>query len=204
MSTESQLRGDSVPASGLTRGSLIFRARDRDPGAWQELVDLYGPLVAHWCRRCGLDCHASADCVQEVFTAISRSLPAYEPVRASGAFRSWIWTITANKIRDYLRRNRRQPQAAGGTTAYQQLAELADVPDTEPTSAADVRQLVARSMEQIRGEFEPRTWAVFQRSVVDQIATAIVAGEFEIQPAAVRQIRSRILRRLRQQLGDVD
>ena len=34
-------------------------------------------------------------------------------------------------------------------------------------------------------------------------ATESVAEEFGISPAAVRQARSRVLRRLRQQLGDV-
>ncbi len=63
---------------------------------------------------------------------------------------------------------------------------------------------MARAMEQVRGEFETKTWSIFLRSVVDQVSTEIVAKEFNVQSATVRQVRSRILRRLREQLGDLD
>lgn len=54
-----------------------------------------------------------------------------------------------------------------------------------------------------RSEFEPRSWQAFWRSAVDGIPTAVVAEELGVTAAAVRQSRSRILRRLRQQLGDL-
>ncbi len=192
--------------SGATRASLIARARGQQSAAWEELVELYGPLVAHWCLRCGLDSHTTADCVQEVFTAVARSLGRFEAVKSSGAFRSWLWTIAANKIKDAVRNARLQTPGAGGSTALQQLAELPDessIPDKEPSDASELQQVVARGLEQVRTEFEPRTWRIFERTVVDQLPTDIVAKEFDITPATVRQIRSRVLRRLRLQLGDL-
>lgn len=193
--------------SGATRVSLIARAKERDSQAWSELVDLYGPLVAHWCSRCGLNAQQTSDCVQEVFASVARSLGEYEAQKASGAFRSWMWTITSNKVKDLHRRNRQQPLAQGGSTAMmalQQVPSEGDLPDTEPTDAEQLGELITRGLEQVRGEFEPRTWDIFRRAVLDQIATAVVAQEFCITPGGVRQIRSRVLRRLRQQLGDID
>ncbi len=198
-------------SSGATRGSLIARARSQLSAAWHELVELYGPLVAHWCMLCKLDSHATADCVQEVFAAVARSLDRFEPTKSNGAFRSWLWTITANKIRDHLRRDRQQPPAIGGSTALQSLQSLPDNLeeealldcDQDPSSDAAIEQLVARGLQQVRNEFEVRTWTIFQRSVIDQIPTQSVAAEFQVSAAAVRQIRSRVLRRLRQQLGDL-
>ena len=193
-------------SSGATRASLIARARGQQSAAWEELVELYGPLVAHWCSRCGLDSHTTADCVQEVFTAVSRSLGRFQAIKTSGAFRSWLWTIAANKIKDVVRTARTQTPGAGGSTALQRLAELPDessIPDEEPSDAGELQQLVARGLEQVRTEFEPRTWTIFQRTVVDQLPTDIVAKEFGITAATVRQVRSRVLRRLRLQLGDL-
>ncbi len=193
-------------SSGATRASLIARARGQQSEAWQELVELYGPLVAHWCSRCGLDSHASADCMQEVFAAVAKSLGQFQSAKANGAFRSWLWTITSNKIRDHLRRDRKQIPAAGGSTALQRLndhAYEACVPDEEPSEEVELQRLVARGLAQVRSEFEPRTWAIFQRTVLDQLPTDVVAMEFAVTPAAVRQVRSRVLRRLRQQLGDL-
>ena len=76
--------------------------------------------------------------------------------------------------------------------------------DTEPTDDGQTTALVKRAMNQVEADFEPRTWQVFTRSVIDQTATIVVADEFGITQAAVRQIRSRVLRRIRQQLGDIE
>ncbi len=197
--------------SDATRASLLSRARQHDSRAWHELVDLYGPLIAHWCRRSGLDHHASADCVQQTFTAVLRSLNGYQARKLSGSFRSWLWTIASNKIRDHRRSSRREASGVGGSTAMQALQQLPMeelseevLTDAEPVDAEQLSALVARAREQIREEFAPRTWEIFCRAVVDQIPTAMVAQEFSVTPAAVRQARSRILRRLRQQLGDIE
>src|SRR6056297_1031132 len=208
--------------SGATRLSLISRARARQADAWCELVDLYGPLVAHWSRRCGFDSHASADCVQEVFTAVYKSLGSYQARRRAGSFRGWLWTITANKIRDRLRVQRSHDRGRGGSSALLGLQAIADphdpheddlpapdlpvpdlpVPEIEPTSSADLRSLMRRAMAEVRTEFEEKTWQIFLRSVVDQQATQEVAEQFGVTPATVRKVRSRVMRRLRQQMGD--
>ncbi len=137
--------------SSTTRASLLSRARSRDPAAWSELVELYGPLIAHWCRQYGLDVHATADVIQEVFASVSRKLESYQPVRSSGAFRGWLWTITANKLRDSSRRVRNQTLASGGSTALRQLNQIADLDAVqdemlaeEPTTECELQKLVAQ------------------------------------------------------------
>ncbi|MEM7560293.1 MAG: sigma-70 family RNA polymerase sigma factor [Planctomycetota bacterium] len=192
------------PDSNATRASLISRARELDSQAWSELVELYGPLVAHWCGRCGLDSQQAADGVQEVFASVSKALDKYESRRESGAFRAWLWTITANKVRDFYRRNQNQVTAQGGSTALGRLEQVAVVPDDEPTDDQQMDELLRRGMRQVQTEFESRTWDMFRRAVIDQVPTSVIAQEFDVSPAAVRQARSRVLRRLRQQLGDLD
>ena len=193
--------------SSATRASLISRARVQESQAWCELVDLYGPLIAHWCQRCGLSAHQSADCVQEVFASVARSLQDFDSRKEHGSFRAWLWTITANKAKDNFRKNRRHVNPKGGSTALgemEQFPDTATVPDIEPSDAEQVSALISRGLAQVRREFQPRTWDIFRRVVMDQIPTAVVAQEFCVSPAAVRQARSRVLRRLRQQLGDLE
>ncbi len=198
----------SQSSSGATRASLLSRVRCRESKAWCELVELYGPLIAHWCYRFELDSHTTADCVQEVFAAVSRGLPQYRSRNNHGSFRSWLWTITRNRVVDQLRRKQSQGLARGGTSAMEKLRQIPaaneDGNSDEPSSDEELKRLAARALEQIRDEFEARSLDIFQRSVIDQVATAVVAAEFNVQPATVRQIRSRILRRLRQQLGDIE
>lgn len=197
-----------MPFSDATRASLLSRAREHDSQAWNELVELYGPLIAHWCYRCQLNSQQAADVVQDVFASIAKSLGNYHAKKENGAFRSWLWTITSNKIKDHYRRNDGQAIGTGGSTALASLEQIPDatdrIPDVEPTDDAQISELVSRGLQQVRAEFEPRTWDIFRRVVIDQIATAIVAQEFGVTAAAVRQVRSRVLRRLRQQLGDIE
>ena len=85
----------------------------------------------------------------------------------------------------------------------QQAIDPISIPDDEPTGDFQLQQLTSRALSQVQNEFELRTWQAFWRSVVDGIETGKVATEMEMSEAAVRQSRSRILRRLRQQLGDI-
>ena len=84
-----------------------------------------------------------------------------------------------------------------------QVIDPLPILDDEPTGDLQLRQLTSRALAQVQSEFESRTWQAFWRSVVDGIATSEVAQELNMSEATVRQSRSRILRRLRQQLGDV-
>jgi RNA polymerase sigma-70 factor, ECF subfamily len=84
----------------------------------------------------------------------------------------------------------------------QTAADPHELPQEDPTDQVQWNQLIRRAMEQVRAEFEPRSWQAFWRSAVDGIATSVVAEELGVTAASVRQSRSRILRRLRQQLGD--
>ncbi|MFO0942758.1 MAG: sigma-70 family RNA polymerase sigma factor [Pirellulales bacterium] len=193
--------------SESTNESLLSRARRKDSQAWDELVQLYGPLIVFWLRRSGLDVQQSSDGVQEVFAAVIRGLSAYQPKRESGSFRAWLWTITRNKVRDFHRRNSHLPTAQGGSAALRELNEIPDSlynSDSEPTDDNQYQLLVARALAQVQPEFEDKTWRIFHRSVIDRISSDLVAEEFGVTPAAVRKVRSRILRRLRQQLGDIE
>lgn len=193
-------------SSLMTRSSLIRRAGDREAEAWCELVDLYGPLIAHWCRRCGLESHSAADCVQDVFASVAVAITAFEPARAKGSFRAWLWTITRRKVLDHLRTRGRQPHGIGGSTAAAVLQEVADVstvPDEEPTGDDQLQRLIHRALQQVQSEFEQNTWQAFWRTVVDGVSTDTVSNELNVSPAAIRQARSRVLRKLRQQLGDI-
>ncbi|MEZ6093816.1 MAG: sigma-70 family RNA polymerase sigma factor [Pirellulaceae bacterium] len=186
-----------------TSMSLLRRAADSDSNAWHALVDLYGPLVGNWCLTRGLKPEDASDVVQTVFIAVSKNLSRFQPRNENGAFRAWLWTITRNKIRDWAR-SQRPDSAVGGSSANQRIIQL-EAPDEfepEPTSAFDINELTQRAMSQIRDSIAPQTWNAFWRTVVEGQTTDNVSQELGLSPASVRQARSRVLRKLREQLGD--
>jgi RNA polymerase sigma-70 factor, ECF subfamily len=63
--------------------------------------------------------------------------------------------------------------------------------------------LLHRALALIRDDFEPRTWAAFWQTAVDGRATIDVAADLGMSPGAVRVAKSRVLHRLRADLGDL-
>jgi RNA polymerase sigma-70 factor (ECF subfamily) len=199
MTTTDQSTGSS---SGL---SLAIRLQEGSSAAWRELVDLYGPLVESWCQRAGVPVTARADIGQEVFLAVHRGISGFDPAHPHATFRGWLWTITRNAILQSLRR--RDPSPEGGTTAWDRLADIPDrweiaSSDEPPSTPGEMAALLKRALDQIRPTVEPHTWNAFWNTAVLGRSAPDVADELGISPAAVRQAKSRLLRHLRQQLGD--
>ena len=153
----------------------------------------------------GLDAHDAADVLQDVFARLSRAISSFDVDRTRGTFRGWLWTITRHKVLDWHRQTRRDLQGEGGSEAALRWAELADPFTDSSTNALDRREctaVVRRALDQIRGDFQTRTWQAFWQSTVEQRSTDQVAGELRMSAAAVRQAKSRVLRRLRETLGE--
>ncbi len=219
-STASSQNTGSRLSTGTSR-SLLYLARQDDPAAWEKLVQLYGPLVAIWCRRSGLQEADARDVFQEVFQAVARKLHTFRKERESDTFRGWLRTITQNKIRDQFRKAGRDPQAIGGTEAHQWMEQLptADVASDQSSEsdssqsaqgdvwaeddAASQRVVFQQALELIRTNFATHTWQAFIRTTVDGQSSTDVADELGMTPGAVRVAKSRVLQRLREELGDL-
>lgn len=202
-----------MTSSSGTHPSLICRVQDRDPEAWQRLVQIYTPLVMSWCHQFGCDRHTSEDIAQETFMAASRSIDGLRPDGATGSFRRWLWKIARNKLVDLRRRYPVSMLPPGGSTAALNLMQIAEkeqavapevLPDNDPSSPDMLKVLIFKALELVRVEFHEASWKAFWRTSIDGLPTDVVATELGTTPASVRQSRSRIMRRLRTELGDVE
>jgi RNA polymerase sigma-70 factor (ECF subfamily) len=184
--------------------SLLERVRGRDSDAWGRLVTLYGPLVGFWCKAWGVRGADADDVRQEVFSAVAAGLAQFRRDRPDDTFRGWLRGITRNKLLDHVRRRKRSPEALGGTDAQLLLGQCPD-PDAELPAepGEELSGLFHRALELVRAEFEPRTWDAFWRVAVDGRPASAVADELAMAAPAVRMAKSRVLRRLRQEVGDL-
>jgi RNA polymerase sigma-70 factor (ECF subfamily) len=187
-----------------TSQTLLQRLRDNEADAWQRLVRLYGPLVRYWCLRWGLGREDADDVSQEVFHTVAAALQGYRREQAGATFRGWLRGITRNKLLHFLRDNR-QPCGDGGTDALLRLQALADDAkvDEEPDPPGELNALYRRALELVRGEFEERTWQAFWHTAVDGRSASDVAADLGISHAAVRKAKSRVLHRLKEELGEL-
>ena len=154
---------------GSTSSSFLDRVKARDEGAWRRLESVYGHLVLYWCRYYGVRREDRADVCQDVFRAVAVSIDSFQRDQTGGTFRGWLRTITRSKIADHFRRQNRQPDAQGGTDAYERFLEI---PDGDSAAASEVSDqetaiIVNRTLDLIRPEFEDRTWQAFWRAAVE-------------------------------------
>jgi RNA polymerase sigma-70 factor (ECF subfamily) len=191
----------SIPETP-TSATLLQQLRKPTPSAqdaWRRFVNLYTPLLFLWARRVGAGEQEAADLVQEVFVVLTREMPAFRH-DTGRRFRGWLWTVLRNKWRDRLRQQAGQPATAGHTV----LDHLAAADNVEEAAEAEHRAyLIARAVELMRAELPAVEWRACQEYLVGGRPAQEVAGELGLTVNQVYLIKSRILRRLRAELGDL-
>lgn len=177
-----------------TPASLLERLRQ--PGqhaAWASFVELYTPLVYRWARSQGASENDAADLVQEVLLILLRKLPEFER-NGEGSFRGWLRTVTVNKWRETLRR--RSPELSPN------LDDHAAANHDEHFEESQYRgYLVKRTLEVLRPQLPPSVWDLFRAYVIDGRDPEQVAGERKVSLGTVYAAKSKVLRRLRQELA---
>ena len=180
-----------------TPASLLQRLRQpAEQQAWARFVELYTPVLYAWARRLGLRDADAADLIQEVFLQLVRKLPEFTYDRHR-SFRAWLRTVTLNKWRQLSRRHAPAvPEADAGP-----LPEPAGPADGEAFWEAEYRQhLVGRAVRLMQADFQPATWKACWECVVAGRPPEEVARELGITVNAVYLAKSRVLRRLHQEL----
>ncbi|MFA9479871.1 RNA polymerase sigma factor [Phycisphaerales bacterium AB-hyl4] len=92
----------------LSHEQVVLRYRDGDEKAFEMLVRRFRPELFHFLLRFVNNRAAAEDLFQETFLQVHLSIDTFDTTRN---FKPWLFTIAANKARDYLRRNSRQRAA---------------------------------------------------------------------------------------------
>jgi RNA polymerase sigma-70 factor (ECF subfamily) len=196
--------GECAEAPSSTSLTLLEGLKKGDPEAWRSLVYLYGPLVFHWCASAYLQTGDAEDIAQEVFLTVALKIRSFRRERTGDTFRGWLCKITRHKVGDWLRRRYRGPQVSG-VDAWKELEKIAVPASCERSDEADreqLNELYDRALELIRAEFAETSWQAFWRVVVAGEMPADVAQDLHLSRNAVYVAKSRILRRLREVLGE--
>jgi RNA polymerase sigma-70 factor (ECF subfamily) len=93
---------------------LVQRIRAGKPDAWNELISQYEGRLLSFVESRLRRRAASEDVVQETFIGFLTSLPNYDTRRP---LESYLFSIAAHKLTDYLRREGRRPALPLSSTA---------------------------------------------------------------------------------------
>lgn len=151
--------------------------------------------------RAGVSESDAADVTQDVFHAVARSIDGFRDDEPGSTFRGWLYAIARNKLLDHFRRRGAERAAVGGTDALKQIQELPATPPEGEEAEAEQSELARRALALLQSDFQPATWQAFWGTAVDNRPAAEVAAELGISLAAVYKAKSRVLARLRQELG---
>src|SRR5438128_2244954 len=112
---------------GPTSFSLLRHLqRGQDPDSWQMLLQIYRPFLLGLLRARSAPPQDLDDLIQEVLLVVVRELPTFRHSGRPGAFRAWLRSIAANRLRTYWRsRGRDVP------TDMLTLAEQFEDPESE-------------------------------------------------------------------------
>jgi RNA polymerase sigma-70 factor (ECF subfamily) len=179
----------------LTSSTLLERLKGtRDPEAWQRFQRVYSVLMRRWGRDFGLQPGDAADAAQEISLHVFTNIHHFQH-RHPGAFRAWLRVIARNKIR-HIRRARKMDSLDDlGIT------DIADMGGGQGFPEEQWNCLLAKAKRAVRPEFVESTWKAFQGVYEERRSPADVANELGMSVNAVYIARSRVLGRLRHQLG---
>jgi RNA polymerase sigma-70 factor (ECF subfamily) len=186
--------------------SLLLRLRQAapDPDDWRRLHEIYLPPIRSWMRRVPGSADEADDLAQEVLVVLFRELTSFERQR-DGSFRAWLRQITLNRIRAFHKARGKRPFAAGGDATEELLAQLED-PTSDLARKWDRdhdRHVFDTLLAIVKPDFGPDTWAAFTRFALEDCPAARVAEELGLTASAVVQAKYRVLKRLREEAGEL-
>jgi RNA polymerase sigma factor (sigma-70 family) len=186
------------PEPGLTQPSLLLRIRDAsDAESWQTFVSVYAPLIYRSCRRRGLQDADAADVGQEVLAQVARSIREFEYEPELGRFRDWLGAVVKNKVTRFLQNEARGVRGAVSHTPVETLGGT----EVDSEWVAEFHShLLTTAMDRIRDRFELPTWRAFEEVWRNNRPSNEVAHELAVPIEAVYLAKSRVLKRLREEL----
>jgi len=185
--------------------SLLDRLRIAPPDDpdWARFQEIYLPLIERWLAQVpGLRDEAH-DLAQEVLLVVFREIPRFERQR-EGSFRSWLRQVTLNRVRTDRRRRLNRPGV--GLDATEAFLDRLAEPSRELAREWDLehdRHVFGKLQAIVQPRFAPATWEAFRRFALDGLPAARVAEELGMTVNAVLLAKSRILKRLRDEAGDL-
>ena len=174
---------------------LLERLRRSDQQAdWVRFVSVYSPMLFALAGRLAIPAAEREDFVQDVLLRTVQAMPNFQH-DGRNLFRAWLKTVALN-----VWRNRRQRHAA-------QSLEAVETPALEPEvdrfiEEESLRHLAGRALAVMRTDFQPAIWQACWETAVEGRSGQDVARELGLSVAAVYSARSRVLRRLREELAD--
>ncbi len=188
-----------------TRATLLADVKSpENRRAWDEFVVLYRPAIYRMARRRGLQDADAQDVTQNVLVRIAEAIGRYEQ-QPGTKFRHWLRRVAKNAILNAMAQMPKDA-AAGGSVAR-------DLLDEHPDDSADFERELAVEYQReqylqaaaiVRSDVNAETWQAFELTVVEGMSCEDAAAAVGKSVGTVYAARSRIVKRLREQIERIE
>jgi RNA polymerase sigma-70 factor (ECF subfamily) len=178
-----------------------LRQNPRDEKSWSEFVERYGAMMLTWCARWGLQPNDAEDVTQNVLVQLAKQMREFE-YDPDGSFRGWLRTLAYRAWCDLIASQSRKRQ-------QYMSDEVLAVLESEDACRAFLEQIdsearqdrLEEAMERARLRVEPHTWRAFELTALQNVSGDEAALQLNMNIGAVYVAKSRIVRMIRQYMG---
>ncbi len=153
---------------GESEADLVARLRDGDERAFEQLVDLYGPMMLRVARLYARDRAVAEEVVQETWLGVLNGIDRFE---GRSSLKTWIFRILSNRAKTRAEREGRTVPLSALVASEAEAGEAAVDPD---------RFFDAEGANPFGWAAPPRDWP--QRRARDRESLAVIAAAIDGLP----------------------
>jgi RNA polymerase sigma factor (sigma-70 family) len=194
------MAGDCASRTGSVL--LLLLSNPADPNYWNAFVERYAPKIYGWCRQRGLQDADAQDVTQDVLTKLVQKLRTFVYDPQKGSFRGWLQTLTHHAWSDYLESRQRAGVANSEDKSIREHLDTLAAREDLLTSLAETFDLevLAEAQARVQLQVSARDWKIFEALALEGRPGPEVAKELGMNVTAVLMAKSRVQKKLRQQI----
>lgn len=188
---------------GTTSVTLIARMQNEESDSWNQFMDLYTPLIRHWCNKPGgkLTRFDRQDITQTVLVKVNKTLKKANEKTKILSLRAWLRTVTKNAVADYFDANAKHMDVmplASDTGSIKQRYVTEE--SSEPEDDTEEKLILLRQvLKRVEKKCKKEHLEIFHLLVVAEKTAVEIAKEKNLHPGTVRNIQRRMLKRIREE-----
>jgi RNA polymerase sigma-70 factor (ECF subfamily) len=172
---------------------LIRRSQAGDGEAFGILVERYKNKVFSLAYGFTRDRAAADDLAQEVLIKAYFSLPKF---KAESEFGTWLYRITVNQAKDFLRKNKRRQREISIEDAGEHILTVENKPLEEKRVEEKRRQVVHAELARLPEKYR----VILTLRDIDGLSYEDISGILKLSPGTVDSRLHRARRKLREKL----
>ncbi|MCL4177399.1 MAG: sigma-70 family RNA polymerase sigma factor [Verrucomicrobia bacterium] len=189
-----------------TRRSLLSRLKDWDDEAsWRDFFETYWRLIYLAAINSDLTDAEAQEVVQETVISVCRNMPGFQYRPEQGSFKAWLLKLTYWRIRDQLRRRRRQQREVPFPLESWEddlgMDFPAATPELERLWEAEWKgNLMAAAVERVKRRVNSRQYQIFDLCVVQEWPVSRIVKTLKVNRGQVYLAKYRVSSQIKREL----